>query len=111
MVSLAQDGNFASPNDVSGANILFIIDGDNYTVSAGDEVQEKGTVSIDEKQDPPQLDQHITEGADAGKAHLGIYRIVDGRLENCQGALDQPRPSSFESAAESTASLAVFERS
>ena len=111
MVSLAQDGNFASPNDVSGANILFIIDGDNYTVSAGDEVQEKGTITVDEKQDPPQLDQHITEGTDAGKAHLGIYRIVDGRLENCQGALDQPRPASFESEAESTASLAVFERS
>lgn len=107
MMSLAQGGNFDSPEDVSAADIVFEIKGSDYTVSAGGQVQEKGTLVVDSSKKPAQLDQKIAEGADAGKTHLGLYRIVDGRLENCQAAFDEPRPASFEQPGES-ASLASF---
>ncbi|MEQ9408888.1 MAG: TIGR03067 domain-containing protein [Fuerstiella sp.] len=110
MVSLGPNGNFARPNDMSQAGILFTIDGEKYTVKAGDSIQEQGTVAIDLAQDPPHLDQKLSEGPDSGKSHLGIFRIVDGRLENCQAAFGQPRPTSFDPEGNSTASLAVFER-
>jgi hypothetical protein len=52
----------------------------------------------------------VTEGPDAGKSHLGLVRIVDGKLQNCQAAFGEPRPESFESRAGSSDTLAVFER-
>ena len=110
MVSLGQNGDFSSPTDMTPHNIVFAIDGQKYTVTAGDEVQEQGTVAVDSEQDPPHLDQNVTDGPDSGKTHLGIFRLTDGKLENCQGAFGQPRPSTFESEKDSTASLAVFER-
>lgn len=110
LTSLGKNGNFAEPDDMSAANIIFVVEGEMYSVMAGDEFVEKGTLTIDVDQNPAQLDQNISEGPDAGKAHLGIFRIVEGKLENCQGAIDQARPTSFDSKDNATASLAVFER-
>lgn len=110
IITLGKNGNFAEPDDVRSAEIMFTIEGEKYSVTAGGENIESGTIAVDLSQNPPFLDQNIDGGPDAGKSHLGIFRMVDGRLEHCQGAIDQPRPSSFESQGESTASLAVFER-
>lgn len=110
MVSLGQNGDFENPRDMRSASIIFAIEGDRYSVSAGDKVQEEGTLLVDAKQDPPHLDQKISEGPDAGKSHLGIVRIIDGKLENCQAAFGDERPDSFASGSSTTASLAVFER-
>lgn len=110
MISLGQNGDYSNPSDMTAHNIIFAIEGDQYTVTAGEEVQEKGTLTVDADQDPPYLDQTVSDGEDSGKTHLGIFRVVDGKLENCQGGFDQPRPGTFESEAGSTASLAVFER-
>lgn len=109
MLSLAEPGRFDSPEDVSAADIVFTIDGAAYTVAAGGTVQEQGRLVVDGKQAPSHLDQEVTDGPDAGRKHLGLYRLVDGRLQNCQGAFDQPRPQSFEQPGDS-ASLATFEK-
>lgn len=111
MISIAENGNFESPNDVSGAEIVFAIDGEKYTVSAGGAVQEQGKLILDTSHNPVQMDQKISEGADAGKSHLGIVRIMDGKLQNCQAAFDEARPENFESQPNSRNTLAVFERS
>lgn len=110
MVSLGQNGDFEKLQDMAAADILLTIDGDKYTVSAGGKNQEEGTLKVDAGQTPVHLDQTLTSGDDSGKTHLGLVRLVDGRLENCQAAFDQPRPAGFESQKDSTASLAVFER-
>lgn len=110
MISLGRDGAFDKPDDVSGAEIVFRIEGENYSVSAGGNSVEEGTLLVDEKQSPPHLDQKVSSGPDAGKSHLGIVRFTDDRLEHCQGGIDQPRPSGFESENAAGASLAIFER-
>lgn len=111
MISIAENGNFESPNDVSAAGIVFAIDGEKYTVSAGGTVQEQGKLILDTSQKPVLMDQKISEGPDAGKSHLGIVRIVDGKLQNCQAAFDEARPENFDSQPNSRNTLAVFERS
>lgn len=110
MLSLGQGGSFDKPDDMSQTGIEFAVDGDKYTVTAGGAIQEQGTISIVSSENPAHLDQQVTEGADAGKAHLGLARIVDGKLQNCQAAFGEPRPKGFESEAGSTDTLAIFER-
>ena len=111
LISVGQNGNFSELTDMTSAKIVFAIEGDRYTVTGGDEVQEQGTIAVDGAKDPAHLDQNISEGPDKGKSHLGIFRLVDDRLEHVQAAVEQDRPVSFESQENSTASLAVFKRS
>ena len=110
MISLGKNGNFAEPEDMTAANISFEIIGDKYVVTVGDSTVEQGTIKVDATQNPAHLDQHVSEGDDLGKSHLGLVRIVDGKLQNCQGEVDKPRPASFESSDNKTANLAIFEQ-
>ncbi len=110
MVSVGKNGNFANPDDMSAANILFEVKGDTYTVSVSGNTVEQGTIKFDLSQTPAHMDQHVTEGDDKGKSHLGLVRLVEGRLQNCQGDIGQARPVSFESSDNQSASLATFER-
>ncbi|MEZ6122201.1 MAG: TIGR03067 domain-containing protein [Planctomycetaceae bacterium] len=110
MLKLGLNGNFSSPDDVSAASIVFQIADGKYSVKAGDEVQEEGSLTIQADQNPVHLDQHLTAGADSGKSHLGIVRLVDGQLHHRQAAFDQPRPKDFEAQPGTTDTLAVFER-
>jgi uncharacterized protein (TIGR03067 family) len=110
MVSVGKNGNFAQPDDMSAANISFEIKGDAYTVSVSGNTVEQGTITFDLSQTPAHMDQHATEGDDKGKSHLGLVRLLDGKLQNCQGDIDQDRPVSFESSDNKSASLATFER-
>ena len=110
MISLGRAGNFDSPDDMRSAGIEFVVDGQKYSVAAGGTVQEQGTLVLISSENPAHLDQQVTEGPDAGKSHLGLVRIVDGKLQNCQAAFGEPRPESFESRAGSSDTLAVFER-
>ncbi|MEZ6131045.1 MAG: TIGR03067 domain-containing protein [Planctomycetaceae bacterium] len=110
MISIAQNGDFENPSDTSAAGIVFTIDGEKYTVAAGDDVQEQGTLTLNTAESPVQMDQQIGEGPDAGKSHLGIVRIVDGRLQNCQAAFGEARPENFEPQKDSKNTLAIFER-
>ena len=110
MISLGRNGKFDEPDDVSTAGIVFAIDGEKYSVTAGDQVQEQGTLVFNASENPAHFDQAITEGPDAGKSHLGIIRLVAGKLHNCQAAFGEPRPQSFDAQANSSATLAIFER-
>ncbi len=110
MVSLGQGGNFDKPDDMTAVGIEFVVEGDKYTVKAGGDVQESGTLTVLSSEDPAHLDQQVTDGPDAGKSHLGLIRLVDGKLQNCQAAFGEPRPDSFESSVGSTDTLATFER-
>ena len=109
MVSLGQKGNFDKLQDMTAAGIVFEITGSNYTVKSGDQVQEQGTIVLNASQASVHFDQELTEGADKGKTHLGLVRLVDGQLHNCQADFDKDRPVSFDSGnADST--LAIFAR-
>ena len=110
MLSVGKNGNFAEPEDMGSANITFEITGDAYVVTVGENIVEQGSIKVDTDQDPAHFDQHVSVGEDKGKSHLGLVRIVDGKLQNCQGDVDTPRPISFESSDNKSASLAVFER-
>ncbi len=111
MVSLGRAGQFDKPDDMTSAGIEFIVEADRYRVVAGGAVQEQGVLVLKTDEAPVHLDQQVTAGADAGKSHLGLARILDGKLQNCQAALGEPRPDSFNPRPDSTASLATFARS
>ena len=110
MVSVAKAGNFAAAEDMKSADISFEITGNDYNVSVGGKTVEAGTLKIDLRKSPAHMDQHVQEGADKGKKHLGLVRFVDGKLQNCQGDIGAPRPTTFDSSDNKAVSLAIFER-
>lgn len=110
MISLGKAGQFDKPDDMASAGIEFIVDADKYRVVAGGATQEQGILILNTSETPVHMDQQVTDGPDAGKSHLGLVRIVDGKLQNCQAAFGDPRPGSFDSESGSTATLAIFAR-
>lgn len=54
--------------------------GDKYHQTVGGEVNERGSFKIDPSKKPMTIDLAITEGADAGKAQLGVFEIVGDTL-------------------------------
>ena len=110
MVGVGKNGNFAPPTMVANMKIYMTIDGDHYTVIADGTVGDQGTIKLDTTQNPVHFDQHITQGDEAGHAHLGLIRIRDGVLENLQGDTGAPRPKKFAAKWKDGASLASFRR-
>lgn len=110
MVSLGQKGDFAKLQDMTSAGIVFEITGANYVVKAADTVQEQGTIVLDNSQTPVHFDQELSDGDDKGKKHLGLIKLVDGQLHNCQADFGKDRPAGFD-AGNADSSLAIFTKS
>lgn len=109
MVSLGQAGNFTEMQDMTEAGIVFEIKDSTYAVIAGGATQEQGSIVLDASQDPAHFDQEVSEGDDKGKKHLGLLKLVDGKLHNCQADFGRDRPANFDGG-NADATLAIFDR-
>lgn len=109
MTSLGQGGNFAEMQDMKEAGIIFEIKDDTYAVIAGGATQEQGSIVLDASNDPAHFDQELSEGDDKGKKHLGLIKLVDGKLHNCQADFGKDRPTNFDGGNADT-TLAIFDR-
>jgi uncharacterized protein (TIGR03067 family) len=70
--------------------------GGTYHQTLGGEVNERGTFKVDASKKPMTIDLAITEGADAGKAQLGVIEVTGATM---RANLDAPgagqRPPDF----------------
>jgi uncharacterized protein (TIGR03067 family) len=90
----------ANGQDASAADIVVTITGDKYVQTAGGNVEEKGSFTIDDTKKPMWLTIKILEGNDAGKTQLGVFEVtattMRGKLTEPDGG--SPRPTDFEPA-------------
>ena len=81
-----------------------------YKTQKGDDALFDSTYTIDITQQPKWIDIIGTEGEAKGKAARGIYALENGKLRICYTMPGGKRPTAFESAPDSGASLAVWQR-
>jgi len=58
-----------------GAELAFVVTGDQYAQSINGEVNERGTIKLDVTKTPWWIDLVITEGKDAGKTQIGVLEL------------------------------------
>jgi uncharacterized protein (TIGR03067 family) len=88
------------------ATVLY--EGDKYTITIG-EKGEKGSLTLDPKKSPKQMDIFPTEGDNNGKTLLAVYELAGDKLTICYSLTPGVRPENFEPAS-NTLLLVKFER-
>ncbi len=83
-------------------------EGDKYKVTIG-EKGEKGSLTLDAKKSPKQMDIFPTEGDNNGKTLLAVYELAGDKLTICYSLTPGVRPENFEPAS-NTLLLVKFER-
>ena len=63
-----------------GVEVAFVVTGEKYHQTVGDQVPERGGLKIDASKKPMVIDLVITEGGDAGKTQLGVFEITGDKL-------------------------------
>jgi uncharacterized protein (TIGR03067 family) len=107
--SYSLDGKPASEEDLK--NITLSIDaGGKASVRREAQVFVAGTLKIDPTSAPMTLDVTFTEGDEAGRTALGIYKIEDDMLPICRAAGDEARPTEFSSKPGSGHTLMTYRR-
>lgn len=85
-----------------------VYEGDKYTITIGDK-GEKGSLTLDAKKSPKQMDIFPTEGDNNGKTLLAVYELAGDKLTICYSLSPGVRPENFEPAS-NTLLLVKFER-
>jgi uncharacterized protein (TIGR03067 family) len=62
------------------AEAYLVFNGDKYEQWVNNAVNERGTITLDIKTKPMQMDMVITEGDDAGKRQLGLFEVTADAL-------------------------------
>ena len=61
----------------SEAQLFLVFNGEKYEQWNNGSVDERGTIKVDPKTKPMQIDLIISEGNDAGKTQPGVYELTD----------------------------------
>jgi uncharacterized protein (TIGR03067 family) len=85
------------------------IDGDRFR-AFGMGADYAGTVELDDKAKPRQIDLVFTSGPEAGNLNRGIYELSGDTLRMCLNMLGKARPRSFAAKPGSGNALEVFQR-
>jgi uncharacterized protein (TIGR03067 family) len=85
-----------------------VYEGDKYAITIGDK-GEKGSLTLDAKKSPKQMDIFPTEGDNNGKTLLAVYELAGDKLTICYSLTPGVRPENFEPAS-NTLLLVKFER-
>ena len=91
--SKAELGGKPFPDEARKA-IKLVVKGDQYTVTAGKAV-DRGTVKLNPKAKPMELDITGTEGPNKGKTILAIYERDGDTLRVCYDLSGKGRPKEF----------------
>jgi uncharacterized protein (TIGR03067 family) len=82
-----------------------VIKGDTLTIHYnldGRRFASPTTFTLDPKARPPQIDFTPTEGANKGRAYLGLYEVAGGKLRLCYRGPGATRPTDFGDRKDST---------
>ena len=107
-VSSSVDGRDTVGDDLK--KIALSISGEGNTTFTHSGKSLLATTTIDPSQDPSWIDFTYTEGADKGKASLGIYRIENGLLTICYAPNGDSRPTDFASEPGAKRTVASYTR-
>jgi uncharacterized protein (TIGR03067 family) len=91
--SAAELGEKAFPDEVR-KTIKLVVEGDRYTVTVGKEV-DRGTVKLNPRASPKELDVTGTEGPNKGKTIPAIYERDGDTLRVCYDLGGKSRPTEF----------------
>ena len=103
-VEITYNGDQASKEGAE--KVKFTIKGDKWTVEQPDGIELQGTLKLDEKKKPKELDATT----DDGKTILGIYEVDGDKLKLCYAEPGGERAKEFSSKAGSGHTLAVYKR-
>ena len=77
-------------------DLTIAITGDKYVQAVAGTVNERGTIKLDATKKPTWIDLAITEGADAGKAQVGLIEVTGGVMKGVLSfAGNTKRPTSL----------------
>jgi uncharacterized protein (TIGR03067 family) len=103
-VEITYNGELASKE--AAEKIKLTIKGDKWTFEQVDGNELKGTLKLDEKKKPKELDATT----DDGRTILGIYEVDGDKLKLCYAGPGGERAKEFSSKAGSSHALAVYKR-
>jgi uncharacterized protein (TIGR03067 family) len=106
--STAELGGKAFPDEVR-KTIKLVVKGDKYTVTAGKET-DQGTVKLNAKAKPKELDVTGTEGPNKGKTILAIYERDGDTLRVCYDLSGKKRPTEFKTKEGTQLFLVTYKR-
>ena len=86
--------------------LIVTITGDRYEVQVKDKT-DRGSLKLDETQNPKLMDATDTEGEDAGKVIKAIYELKGDTLRVCYGA---ERPKEFATKEDAAVLLITYRR-
>jgi len=110
VVGMEQDGKKLPAEALDKLEMKLIIKGENYEVSMGGKVIEKGTSSADETKKPIALDIKPADGPNKGKTILAIAEIDGDSMKSCYNMEGKDRPKEFSTKEGSGHLLILFKR-
>lgn len=108
MVSGTRDG--ASLSDEMLKTGTRVCKGNEVVVHVGGMLLMKAAFTLDATKSPKTIDYNVTEGPNAGKKQLGIYKFDGDTVQFCFAGVDQPRPDAFESKTGDGRTLSAWKR-
>jgi uncharacterized protein (TIGR03067 family) len=106
LVSAMEDGNALPEDKVKQTTIVYKGDTFLFPGAAEDVTSRAGTIKLDEKKTPKEIDAISTDK----KVMLGIYRLEENGYKVCFAPAGKPRPTEFASTAGSGQILQSWER-
>lgn len=104
----AELGGKPFPDEVR-KSIKLVVNGDNYTVTVGKEV-DQGTVKLNPQAKPKEIDMIGTEGPNKGKTIFAIYEQDGDRLTVCYDLSGKNRPGEFKTTEGAPLFLVTYKR-
>jgi uncharacterized protein (TIGR03067 family) len=90
---------------------LMTIKGETFSERRAGKIAVRGTLKIDATKTPKWMDATFLEGGPGlNETVLGIYKLDGDTLTVCCGAVDDPRPSAFESKTGTSLRLIEYKR-
>ncbi len=109
-VGMEQNGMKIPADAMEKLTIKLILKGDNYTVTMGGMVADKGTSKVDAQKKPHAVDIKSEEGPNKGKTILGIVEIDGDKMKACYNTEGNVRPTEFATAQGSGTMLIMYKR-
>jgi len=90
-------------------SITLVIKGDRYTVTVGKQ-PDQGTVKLNPKAKPKEMDITGTEGPNKDKTYKAIYELDGDTLRVCYDLSGKDRPTEFKTKADTQLFLVTYKR-
>jgi uncharacterized protein (TIGR03067 family) len=110
VVGMEQKGAKLPAEVIEGLSMKLTIKGENYTVTTGDKVVDKGTSTVDVKKKPYTADIKSEEGPNKGKTILAILEIDGDSMKACYDLEGKARPTEFSTKEGSGNVLILYKR-